>query len=153
MKKVRLALAAVAAVPATGLMTGPALAATPGPHHPQGATPLITNCTRHNREITTSIRSPAGHLKGTMKHGVSSNCVVFQSAALNNSQRGLRERTRFRSVNNGLVRSPTWQAGIEGGGSTNFQSDPNTAAYEVCEALVLNTATSKVVYGPVCEFT
>jgi hypothetical protein len=154
MKKVRLAVAIVAAVPAAGLVAAPAWAVTYGPQAASGSVSpdVLTACSIHNPPSSAGGGSPNGSLTGLMVHGSRSNCVEMQTATLDNKQKGLEERIRFRSVNGDLL-GTRWRPGAEKGNKTIYGSPPNVRAHQVCEALVLTTATSKVVYGPACEFT
>jgi len=153
MKKVRLAVAVVAAVPAAGLVAAPAWAAAYGPQAAPGSISpdVLTACSIHNPPFSAAGGSGHG-FSGIIVHGSRSNCVEKQTATLNNKQAGLEERIRFRSVNGKLL-GTRWRPGTEKGSKTIFGSAPNVRAHQVCEALVLTSARSKVVYGPACENT
>ena len=154
MKKVRLAVAVVAAVPATGLVAAPAWAVAYGPQAAPGSISpdVLTACSIHNPPTSAAGGSGNGSFSGRIAHGSRSNCVETQTGTLHNKQTGLEERIRFRSVNGKLL-GTRWRPGTEKGSKTIFGSAPNVRAHQVCEALVLTTARSKVVYGPACEFT
>lgn len=154
MKKVRLAVAVVAAVPAAGLVAAPAWAAAYGPQAAPGSISpdILTACSIHNPPFSAAGGSANGSLTGLIVHGSRSNCVETQTATLDNKQAGLEERIRFRSVNGNLL-GTRWRPGTEKGNKTIFGSAPNVRAHQVCEALVLTSARSTVVYGPACEFT
>jgi hypothetical protein len=156
MKKVRYAVGAVGAVPALGLMVPAANAATAVTHAP--GSPGKTVWLRH-REIPL-VNCNASHIKAgdSNRDELSANiayagqCVHFQGANLNHSQKGLTERTRFYS-GGGRLEHTTWQAGRIYRGLTSWASNPNIYAHEVCQALVANTNHNDVKYGPICETT
>jgi hypothetical protein len=168
MKKVRLALGVVGAIgmtPGLGMLTPTASAATAGghpalAHETPGTGVTWTNCTPtgHSRTAQSSnfqVTWTASPVSYTGKIKFDGNgCVTSQKLHIFSGRTGLTERTRFRSVNNAIIRS-TWQAGKMNsiGTETTFSSFPRMQAHLVCEALVANNNHNNVEAPPVCETT
>jgi hypothetical protein len=148
-KRVRLFGAAATAV--TGILgiPGAAIAATSGHRYPlhlhvPGKNPA-TDCPVNAQ---TSALSTHRHLLGGI--GFAGECVAWQGATLDHSQTGLTERVRF--YTSGKQTRQVRLPGLVSDGHTFFGSYPKYNATFVCQALVAN-GTSKVQYGPVCEYT
>jgi hypothetical protein len=107
----------------------------------------LNNCGAALEQEATSTH---GHLRGLIHY--SHRCINQQYVSLKETQTGLTERARFYSYD-GTRELQTWNAGGIHiiGGYTSFGSYPNVNAYEVCEAIVLNSNHNDVKYGPVCE--
>jgi hypothetical protein len=158
MKKVRYyAVGALGAVPALGLMTPAANAATTVAHSPKSAAKTVSLkhiATPSNPLVTCgTTNSKTG--SGNGLHGFilyQNHCVRYQEAHINHGQTGLTERVRYYSAGGGRIHQSRL-AGVISGGKTFFSDSPNvTGAYKVCQALVFN-GTSTVAYGPTCETT
>jgi glycerol-3-phosphate dehydrogenase len=154
-KKVRLAIGAVGILQtaAVGIAVAPtaAQAATVAPHRADVA--LWQNCNYHG--FSRSLHASSNHFgpfyEGSLRYSAQQeSCVHQQGAVLYREEGGLTERARFRSKNNGLLRT-TFQAGIQNKGKTTFVSLPNMFTYEICQALVANSNHNAVIFGPVCE--
>jgi hypothetical protein len=165
-KKVRLAVGVLGLTPALGMIMPAANAATTSarPALAQGATrtmPLWTNCTPagHSTTATASNSYVTWTGSGVPYYGqikyANGGCVTKQYFHITSRRTGLTERVRFRSINNGIIRS-TFQAGriqSMGGYSTFFTSYPRVAAHLVCEALVANNNHNDVETAAVCQTT
>ena len=158
MKKVRLAIGAVAAIPAMAMMVTTANAAT------------TANATTRAKSATSTKYIPQTHARPLTACGSASerdadstkgawgtiiftgSCIRYQSIHLAFEKAGLAERIRFRNKANDIIASK-FIAGHYKSGGTQWDSSPNTHAYEVCEALVANSNHNTIEYGAICETT
>lgn len=157
MKKVRLAIGAVAAVPAMAMMVTtanvtPANAATTAhaaksaKYVPQTHAGPLTVCGSASQREADSVKGLWGTIIFT------GSCIRYQSAHLAFEKSGLAERIRYRNKANGIIASKFIGGHYQSGG-TQWHSSPNIHAYQVCEALVANGNHNDVVYGAICETT
>lgn len=158
LKKVRLAIGAVAAIPAMAMMVTTANAATPAnanttanattsaKYIPQTHARPLTVCGSASQREADSIKG----LFGTIIY--TGSCIRYQSAHLAFEKAGLTERIRFRNKANGVIASKFIGGHYQSGG-TQWNSSPNIHAYEVCEALVANSNHNTIEYGAICETT
>jgi hypothetical protein len=152
MKKVRFAVGALGVVPALGL-AAPALAGTtPAPATTGKTVSMIPNAPTCNARNTGSYNlGMSGHIVYSRDNG----CIgsVYGRIAIQNPPTGLWMRVRF-NANGRTIKHNMNKHGHIGYHSIHWSSNPNyTGIQQVCEAVVPAAASSRVLYGPVCENT
>jgi len=75
-------------------------------------------------------------------------CIGFTGASLAHAQNGL--KLRVRTYTNGVQKSWGLVGGHQNNRNTIFSRTLNAHADKICDALVYESATKDVAYGPVC---
>jgi len=157
MKKVRvLGLVGLAPV-AMGAVLPAVNASAAATHSPRAGTKTVSLMTDERAESPLASckygrvqYATSTHTHLTAHISYSHRCIDMQRAILNKDQTGLAERTRYYSAG-GTRELQTYTGGNLLNGSTSWTTFPEIFAYQVCQALVLNTNHNSVKYGPVCE--
>jgi hypothetical protein len=105
----------------------------------------LASCNYGRVQYATSTHA---HLSAHISY--SHRCIRLQRAILDRDQTGLTERTRYYS-GGGTRELQTYTGGDLLAGETSWTTAPEIFAYQVCQALVLNTNHNSVKYGPICE--
>lgn len=152
MKKVRYAFGALGAVPALGLATPPATAAT----HVSARTGKTVSMTRRTPEANCNARHATGTVNdfsATIYYSRDIGCIgSVRGAFYNHTSRNWWMRVRSYSAHGVYTRYNT--SGVVRGNTIYFSSQPfGMRITQVCEAIVNAASPSKVKFGPVCENT
>lgn len=160
MKKVRTVLGAV--IPAVGMMVMPTAIAHASTTKKSSVT-TATHTTGHHRIAArpdlactgaSSLQtSPNGELETGIRFNLGTRCVGYQSTVYLRSSIGLGARIRYRSKNNGLIKSVFKSKIDKGGGITYYSSSPDIVCYQVWQAITSNHNKNDVFYGPIEEVT
>jgi hypothetical protein len=153
MKKVRLAIGAIGAAPAIGLIMPAGNAAAAAAHTPANAGKIVRLQGSNAPDYTCTDGIKSSTVGNGMYGAIfySGGALCGQSASVGVEKDGLAERVR-NWVDGDLVSTKYVIPGTFVDGHTDFYSSDIRSAAEVCLAIV-NEGTLAVEYGPVCLHT